>query len=430
MPQEGQITIFLYITAFELRNQYKSNKNANRYMIFPKTTPITQKLTRLLLSLLFVFVTNYLSAQYLIYPDSIPVHTVRVPLPYLQGGTVQDYITDIEYFPLEAKEKADMINSVSDISINSDRIIVYSNSFTKNPPTSFLYVYDTKGNLKFRLSTRDDFQSSLLNEIKPWGRGFLARSMHHAIELDTAGHWNKTTNPFSDIGDSLYMDNATWYYQSFRERDAGAPKIGLYRDTIPYIRYSSGTKPTLFHDLDKPFSPYFKQVDAAYNTFSFSTEVFELTDRDIRQVYKFILPIDYTLDTAEYRLVKNEDEMKSFSSRYPNAVVGFDNVIRYKTYLLLQLKYINGKSQWIALNVETNDFIDLQSLLPDSSSEYTAVTGSQEFLNTDGEYLYSMIYPDQFVDRWGEIENKRPITEKARSLSKSKNPVLVRFKLK
>lgn len=381
------------------------------------------------LTLLCLVLTNHLSAQYLIYPDTIPVHTIRVPLPYLKGGTVQNYITDLQYFPLESKETADIISRVADIAINSDRVVLHFHVFSKKTVNTFVCIYDTAGRLKHKLSTIDDFQSSSLNEIKPWRRGFLARSIHAAIELDTAGHWNKTLNPINDMGDSLCIDNSTWYYRSFRKRDSGLPKIGLYLDTVPHIQYSSQTKPTLIADLNRPLSPYFEQANAAYSTFPFSTEIFELSDNGIRQIYKFILPLNYTLDTAEHRLVKNEEEKKVFISKYPNAVNGFDNVIHYKNYLLFQLKYLTGKTQWIALDTDTEQMIDLDGLLPDRSSDYMPIIGWQKFLRTDGEYLYSILYPNEVVDRWGEKEN-RLITERVKLLSKSKNPVLVRFKLK
>ncbi|PRD49216.1 hypothetical protein [Sphingobacterium haloxyli] len=264
----------------------------------------------------FVSVTNCSSAQYLVYPDSVPVQTIRLPLPYLKSGTVQDYITDIQYFSLEIKEKADIIDRVSDIAINSDRIILHSNVFAKNAVNSSVFIYDTQGNLKHRLSTKDDFQSSSLNEIKPWRLGFLARSVHDAIELDTSGQWNKTPNPINDMGDSLCMDNSTWYYRSFRERDSGLPKIGLYLDAIPHIRYSAQTKPALTGELNTPLSPYFKQANIAYCTFSFSTEIFELSDKNISQVYKLILPLDYTPDTAQFRSVKDATE-KSIRFKIP-----------------------------------------------------------------------------------------------------------------
>ncbi|PRD49215.1 hypothetical protein [Sphingobacterium haloxyli] len=122
-------------------------------------------------------------------------------------------------------------------------------------------------------------------------------------------------------------------------------------------------------------------------------------------------------------------QKKAFDSKYPNAVNGFDNVIRYKDYLLLQLKYFNGNAQWIALNVETKDIVDIGGLLPDSSSDYMPIMGWQQFLRTDGEYLYAILYPNELVDRWGGKEN-RPITARARLLSKSKNPILAKFKLK
>lgn len=378
--------------------------------------------------MLFLLTTICSSAQYLIYPDSIPVQTIRVPLPYLKGGTVQDYITDIQYFPLETKEKTDIINQVSDIVINSNTIILHSNLFSNNAVNSAISIYDTQGNLKHRLSTRDDFKSLMINEMKAWGRGFLVRTIHDAIEIDSTGHWDKTLNPMNDMADSLCMDTSTWYYQSFRQRDSTSVEVGLYLDTVPYIRYNTNINPTLVDDLDKPFSPYFKQVNAAYSTFPFSTEIFELSDEGIRQVYKFILPLDYTPDTAQYRSVKDEEQKKAFDSKYPNAVNGFDNVIRYKDYLLLQLKYFNGNAQWIAFNVETKDIVDIGGLLPDSLSDYMPIMGWQQFLRTDGEYLYAILYPNELVDKWGEKEN-RPITERARLLSKSKNPILVRFKL-
>lgn len=388
-----------------------------------------QKSNRLLLSILFSLITNYLDAQYLIYPDSIPVQTIRVPLPYLKGGTIQDYFTDIQYLPLETKEKADVINHISDMVVNSNTIILHSNLASKNSVNSFISLYDTQGNLKRRLSTKDDFKSLMINEMKVWGNGFLVRTIHDAIEVEPTGHWNKTLNPINGMTDSLFMDTSTWYYQRFGEGESTSVEGGLYLDTVPYIRYNTNATTTLVDDLENPFSPYFKKVNAAYSTFPFSTEIFELSDKNIRKVYKFILPLDYTPDVAQVRSIQDKHQKKAFDSNYPNAVNGFDNVIRYKNYLLLQLKYFNGTAQWIALNFETEEIVDIGGLLPDISSDYMPIMGWQQFLRTDGEYLYAILYPNELVDRWSEKENI-PFAERARLLSKSKNPILVKFKLK
>lgn len=393
-------------------------------------TMMNRNLRKLFLIILYSLITSCLSAQYLIYSDSIPVQHIRVPLPYLKGGTIQDNITDIQYFPLEIKEKADIINRVSDIVANAHTIALYSNLFAKNSVSSSFYMYGGDGNLKHRFSTINDFKSSTINEIKPCDDGFIIRTGDSAIQIDTMGEWKKSPNPLNDLSDSVYMDKTTsWYYQSFRQRESGPIKVGLYKNNIPYISYITGSKPNLLYDLDKPFSPYAKRENTAYSTFPFSTDVFELSDKEIRNVYRFIFPLDYTLDTAQYRLVNDEEGKKAFDWKHPHTIHGFDNVIRYRNYLILQLKYLKGDSQWIALNLNTNDIVDLESLLPDPSSDYMPIIGAHKRLISNGEYLYSILYPNEIVDQ-NEEKGSRPITDRARSLSKSKNPILVRFKLK
>src|SRR5690606_36734302 len=172
-----------------------------------------------------------------------------------KGGTVQNYITDLQYFPLESKETADIISRVADIAINSDRAVLHFHVFSKKTVNTSVCIYDTAGRLKHKLSTKDDFQSSSLNEIKPWRRGFLARSIHDAIELDTAGLRNETLNPINAMEDSLCIDISTWYYRGFSERDSGLRTIGPYLDTVPHIQYSLQTKLTSTADLNRPPAP-------------------------------------------------------------------------------------------------------------------------------------------------------------------------------
>ena len=101
---------------------------------------------------------------------------------------------------------------------------------------------------------------------------------------------------------------------------------------------------------------------------------------------------------------------------------------RYKQYLLFQV--IGSTPTRIALNLTNNEIISLNKILPDKSNDFMEFLGYND-METDGEYIYSIIYPNDVAKakEKSKIEG-HSIRKEYLQLEKSLNPILVRYKLK
>ena len=86
--------------------------------------------------------------------------------------------------------------------------------------------------------------------------------------------------------------------------------------------------------------------------------------------------------------------------------------------------------KWVAFDQKNNKFISLVDIVPDKSNDFLNII-NREDLYTDGSLLYTFIYPDEIaVAKIKSKEEKHMMRKKYADLEKSKNPILVRFKLK
>jgi len=387
---------------------------------------------RSFVSALFLLLVIGLNAQHLIYSDTIPTEQIRLSPNHAIGGFAGELLSDFAYFLLEIKGKTDIVGYITDVCQNGGHIaIIATRGGTAGGISHVVHLYKTTGHLVKVISLEDMSlgMDRTVNSIQAFGDGFALRTAQYRIKITkTGGYSIRHYNEFVSLADdSVVMENATWYYTSPRNRS----KEALKNDQSVEVWYASNTVPKVYLDIKQHLSPYHGDNRVAYATFSYNYKVFEMNKKQIQKIYDFILPISNTLDTSSYNQLQNWNDLKPYINKNPKVVLGFNSVFRYKKYLFLELKELKGGSIWLAYNLNSKEVINLKNIVPDSSNHFMLVIGWQNYLTTDGEYLYSLIYPNEVevAVKNSKLSND-PIKKSINVLRNSKNPILVRFKIK
>lgn len=368
-----------------------------------------------------------LLAQRLIYSKDIPVEKIRIVPETAMGGTISERISDLEYIPLKAS-KNQLLDQVYRCTLTLDRIGILSGK-------GYLYLYDIKGNLIKIFDqipgvkkVKDDHL--LFNNIVATKKGFRLTQGMRYINVDWDGNFIDTVaiKPDTTSHATTTIGSSSWHYltpQFHDKKNMETKALRLEDSTI-----------VTFQKMDSIYQPYnsygslseVKKNNKAYASFTYSTQLFELDSLGVSKVYQFIFPLRNTLNLDE--VVKIKDYMPLF--QYINAdqgvITGIGDVFPYRDYLIIQLQK-NGNFT-IALNPTTKEIIGLRNIIPDKSNDYLAFM-DRNILGTDGEYLYSILFPEDIRQAMGKsVDERHPVSDRLKALEKINNPIFVRFKLK
>lgn len=383
--------------------------------------------------ILFLSIVKGLSAQKLIYSDTIPTEQIRISPDHAMGGSVSDWIQELAYYPLETQDRKDIVSYVQEFCQNDSSIAVVDrgNSGQAGPA---IFIYTAQGKLIKRISLEEMGldEHKTVNSIHRWEDGFIIGTPTYRVNMDQEGNFTKqhyaTFSSTSD--DSVKIHDAVWYYTSPRYMHRRSSNEALILNNEVLVWYQQDNQPSVFFDLRDNFSSLYKQEDLVYAAFSYHYKVFELHVKGVQKLYDFIFPLSYTLDIGAYYSIREEESFQTFMAKNPKAILGFDNIIRYKDYLLLETKTLAGSSFWLAYNITTKEVIRLENIVPDQSNDYLPIMGWNKKLSTDGEYLYSIIYPNEMELATRKCEEERhSMRQEYEKLLNYKNPILVRFKL-
>ena len=380
-----------------------------------------------IISLIFLLAicSNNIFAQRLLYSSDIPVQKLRIIPEQLRGGTVSEQLSDLEYIPLNSGKK-DVISSISNVEIIEDRIIFFDYQ------NGGVFIFDFKGNLIKRLKEIDGYKRK--NDWHYYSLGkegnrfiIIGESLKaqfdkngELIELDKSYKYQKTS-PKTKVGSSYYQSS-----QLFIAKDTIADYALKFQDSV-LIKYD--TRDSIKSSYNSYVSVVKVSDDKAYAVFPNTYQLFELGQEGIINRTQFIFPLKNTIDTSEY--VHFEDSRKSydFLTKNRSKIYGVGRPIPYKQYLILYISSF-GTSGWVAMNLETNEIINLTKILPDKSNDYMEFL-NYNFLISDGEYLYSCIYPNSIQSAKDKSrQESHELRKSYQEFAKSPNPILVRFKLK
>ena len=376
--------------------------------------------------LLFLFLSTFLSAysQRLIYTSDYPVEKIRIILEQLRGGTVSENLTDLEYIPLGGG-KNDIIDYISNIIITPNNIGIINNS------NQNLFIYDLKGNLIKRISEIEGF--------KPKNKVLFYYIQQEKGKIVAYG--DKLKVVFNEKGEILEKDldykyKGTKSFISLQDTKFyyGSPASGK-KDSLPEYALKMNDSILVRYDPRDTIGFMFgtetiikTSEEIGFAVFPNTYRIAQLNPTGVSKIIQLVFPFKNTVDTSNYDLYKSVQSYMKYIENNRDKIVSIAAAKRYKQYLLFQV--IGSNQTRIALNLSNNEIISLNKILPDKSNDYLEFLG-YNLLTTDGEYIYTIIFPNDIAraKEKSKIEG-HSMRKEYLQLEKSLNPILVRFKLK
>lgn len=368
------------------------------------------------------------SAQSLIYSDTIPIVDIRISPEHAMGGMVGDWIEDLTFIPLKTK-KEDLIPRAFDLTVIRDKVGLVSRVDGSNH--AFL-LFDNEGNQLFKTSKESLGLRAPYNNIRSveiWDNNFIVDAYEYTIVVDDI-NLEAVASPAGQAkaDDSIKVKNTVWYYDSAFDLHERPTKSALTKDDRILIKYARDSVGPM-HDLLQNFSNVFitDGEPRAYVTFPYHYKLFELGEEGIANIVNIVLPMKRTIDTAAIFNFQNKEEYDKYFDSNPDLIKGFNKIIRYKDYILINP--ISIQFEWLAYNTVTGELINLGNILPDESNDFISFMSSE--FTTDGEFLYTLIYPNAI--RYAQEKCRKEgysMRPELQAMAKHDNPIVVRFKLK
>lgn len=397
------------------------------------------------LFILLLFVGHYASGQSLLYSSDVEVEEIRIAPEYAMGGSIGDYIDDIEFLKLE-KPKEGWIGRVSQNFSVADRLIL--SSYDK------MYVYDPSGRFVKTIMTEEK-PSAIDNSSSPYNvdnkniyimdGGSDAHETGYRYDLDGnlierfSAMKMKKGQDTVDIRSYVQLNESKLYfktaYSAYHDGENTLLYLERQGETHPILKIDTVTRTLADADLmlsNSIFTSSFQdQLERAYYCHPITNEVFEIDEEGINKVYKFVLPLKNTVPSdLRFRKEYKDDNMIYFKN-HPEEVFGFRGFIRYKDYLIFSFLG-TGIHGTYAYSLKNKSLIRLDNLLPDESSSYLPLwpRSTVSWLFSDGEFLYNLIFPQDVGNSLSNFYRDKKAPEYLRELADYNNPILVKFSLK
>lgn len=370
---------------------------------------------------------NSLLAQRLIYSKDIPVEKIRIVPETALGGTINERISDLEYIPLKAN-KNQLLDQAYTCILSNNRIGILSGK-------GHLYLYNIQGDLIKIFDQipgvkkiRED--NLFFNHITTTEKGFRLTQGMRYVNVDWDGNLIDTITIKEDTTShyTTTIGNSSWHYSvpQFHNKKIMETKT-LSQGDRTIVTYQK---------MDSIFQPYnsygslseIQKNNKAYAKFTYSTHLFELDSSGVSKVYQFIFPLKNTLNLEEVIKLKDFMPVIQYMNAHQSVITGIGDVFPYRDYLMVQLQ-LKGNFT-IAINMKTKEIIGLRNIIPNKDNDYLAFM-NRNILGTDGEYLYSILFPEDIRQAIGKsIDERHPVSDHLKALEKVNNPIFVRFKLK
>lgn len=368
-----------------------------------------------------------LVAQRLIYSKDIPVEKIRIVPETALGGTINERISDLEYIPLKAN-KNQLLDQAYTCILSNNRIGILSGK-------GHLYLYNIQGDLIKIFDQipgvkkiRED--NLFFNHITTTEKGFRLTQGMRYVNVDWDGNLIDTITIKEDTTShyTTTIGNSSWHYSvpQFHNKKIMETKT-LSQGDRTIVTYQK---------MDSIFQPYnsygslseIQKNNKAYAKFTYSTNLFELDSSGVSKVYQFIFPLKNTLNLEEVIKLKDFMPVIQYMNAHQSVITGIGDVFPYRDYLMVQLQ-LKGNFT-IAINMKTKEIIGLRNIIPNKDNDYLAFM-NRNILGTDGEYLYSILFPEDIRQAIGKsIDERHPVSDHLKALEKVNNPIFVRFKLK
>lgn len=389
-----------------------------------------------ILFLVSILCINTSTAQFLVSAsEGAETKDLRFSPEHAMGGYYADFIENITFIPLE-------YTNTSKIQWNPlihvlDSTIVVANRFIQDMG---LYFYTKEGVLLKKIKNLQNLLCKGCNKVQGieditaddkfvYVRCYIAERTN-ILKFDHQGNFISTESLYA--GNFLKFASSTLIYNSPRDGHQNALTVA----------YTDGRLDTLLF-YDSPFElsddEFFRDItyalsadeDHIYFTAPYNPYIFQFNKGyQLEKVYNLILPLKYSLPIDSPRQAFSEE----YQSRNPDIMISIDQIIPVDNKLLLEFSYNEPSypKRFFTFDKSTEEWTNLHSLVPDSSSHFVPFLDKNMPLYIQGRDLYTIIYPSDILDYF-TLFNKRSellTSEPIVSLLKEQNPILVKFNLK
>lgn len=368
------------------------------------------------------------NAQRLLYSPDIPVQKVRIILEQTKGGTISEMLTDLEYIPLEGSP-GNLVDYISSVKVLDDRIGVVTDN------DGYFYLYSIKGKLIKKITKIDGFKpkqgNTLFYDIEKEDEGFLLSHGAFSVKIDREGNVLDTATREYKVNDDFISERFSIgkgeysYISPYFNEKKKTDRALMLGDSV-LVRYNvQDTVRTSFGVGDR-----LSRTGLGKEFFAFSNnyKLFELNEDGIQRIFDFVFPFRNTIDSTVYT-VKGHTEYFKYLNEHPDKIHGIGRPVLYNNYLLLYIARWHNP-RWIVYDLETHETLGLDHIIPDRSNDFLDFYDDSH-LFSDGDFLYSFIYPQQIRSAKNKsMDERHTMRKEYLDLEKNNNPVLVRFKIK
>ena len=366
--------------------------------------------------------------------------TLRVPLHQSKGLNVGALFRSVEYIPLESTKNA-MIQEVDGFWATDKEIIVFDRR------GKAILFFGSDGQFKHKIDrvpncapcNRADilFYSVFINKEKRKVYAIYGTAIDNVTMgifdfdgefLGQKREWY-TLEGMGFLGNSILMANYL-----FDEKNLNNMQFLHNDDTITLSLFDPKLKAdyTSFPNRISKNSYNGK----LYWSEPYENKIYSVDSNAHISSRKLIFPLQYSLpsDFLTNNFGKINEVLKS---TYPHAIFGITDIMEVKNYLVLNLMShisLNGLSS-VLLNLDTGEVYDLNQLKPGALNNYMPISSTSNqsfFLDSNGEQLYSLIYPQDLLVHYSEAETMKQLSKAPFHVNEIvtkrdvfKNPILV-----
>ncbi|GAA4168379.1 6-bladed beta-propeller [Sphingobacterium ginsenosidimutans] len=383
--------------------------------------------------ILFIALISYITVhgQRLINSADYPIQKIRVVIEQAQGGTVSENIRGLKYILLKGN-KNNLVDFISDFKVSNDRIGVIGSVSSGG---SF-YVYDKEGELLKKVNKNDTGihkdNSGVFYKIDKEGEDFKLTSGNLVSQylfskngdfLDTVktNYLAGLPPKYLRLNDKSHFEYKGPFYWNGRKDN----NVLLLNDSA-LIKFNSQDTNTTYYSMSEGFFKLNEEI--AYLSIAQKNQIYELDNTGVKQIYDFSFPMNNTLREEDKLKFKNMNDLINYLSDHSSKIIEIGRVVRFKNYLIFSVILGSGPN-WLAYDVASKNIYNLSNIVPDKSNDYLSFL-SNNYLATDGEFLYSIIYPQDIRSAINKSESEKHTMHKSYlDLQKSNNPLLVKFQL-
>jgi hypothetical protein len=199
------------------------------------------------------------------------------------------------------------------------------------------------------------------------------------------------------VGYAFYSADEKYYPDTISHELFLANENKVYAEFLPY-----NNKKAAVQSKDNFYAPAFYDIGsdtAVYFRRNFDYSIYRLTKNRLSKQYSFVFPLANSLPDGFYSDTSSKNKKIPYIQSHTDLIYGVGFPYQTGNNLFFRLEQWNAKSESYMYNLNSGNLISIRYMHPDSSTYYLPVTdlnygdvfANQNFLTSDGKYIYSIL---------------------------------------